>query len=97
MIVHTPADVAEFLTESLKADANFVNAVVKPPGVPVGSSSQGTVFNVKDAIIVTVKDVNAPNCRATVHDRLTGFMKDEDFPSFILVEGSGNTLSVLLT
>lgn len=96
MVVHTPADVANFLTESLKNDANFTSAVVKPPSEPIGTLSQGAVFNVKDAIIVEFKDVNAPNCLNSVHDLLVGFLKKEDFPNFQLLPGQGNTLSVLL-
>jgi len=96
MVVHTSADVAIFLTESLKNDANFTSAVVKPPTEPVGNLSQGAIFIVKDAIIVEFKDVNAPNCSNSVHDLLVGFLKKEDFPNFLLLPGQGNTLSVLL-
>lgn len=96
MIIHTPVDVANFLTETLKNNTNFTSAVVKPPTEPVGSLSQGAVFIVKNAIIVEFKDINAPNCISSVHDLLVGFLKKEDFPSFSLIPGSGNTLSVLL-
>jgi len=96
MVVHTPDDVANFLTESLKNDANFTSSVVKPPTEPLGTLAQGAVFIIKDAIIITFKDVNTPNCMSTVHDLLVGFLKKEDLPSFNLIPGSGNTLSVLL-
>ena len=96
MIVHTPTDVAKFLTESLKGDTNFVSAVVKPPTEPVGTLSQGAIFLVRDAVIVQFKDVNAPKCESTLHDLVLSFLKKEDFPNFKLIPGHGNTFSVLL-